>query len=93
MRTGGADLQVCGRRQIVGGAGRQPLAQGFGQTARRVDQRRARLHQRRADPDHHQVLLRFLAAMVDRMQQLRIGARQPRQHPRVQPASLCGCCG
>ena len=70
--------------QRVGVAGRQPLAHGFGETARRVHQTGARFHQRRPDPDRQQVALRLLAAMPDRPQQLRIHPRQPCQQARVQ---------
>jgi hypothetical protein len=63
----------------------QPVAERLAQPPRRVDQRRPRIHQRCPRPDHCQVGLCRLAAVLDRIQQRYIHSRQPRQRPRIQP--------
>ena len=63
----------------------QSFAIALGQSASRVDQRRPRPHQSSPRPDHHQVRLRPHAAVLHRIQQLRIDPGQPRQRLRIQP--------
>ena len=50
-----------------------------------LDQRRRCTHQSGSRSDQHQMSLRLGTAMSYRGQQLRIGPRQPRQGPRIQP--------
>ncbi len=66
-------------------AAAQSLAVRLRQSASRVDQPRARSHQASARPNHHQIGLRLRAAMLHRIQQLRIDPGQPRQRLRIQP--------
>ena len=66
-------------------AAAQSLAVALRQSASRVDQPRARSHQSGPCPNHRQIRLRLRAAMLHRIQQLRIDPRQPRQRLRIQP--------
>src|SRR5215813_11087913 len=66
----------------------QAFAVALGQPARRVHQPRSRPHQPGTRTDHHQIRLRLRAAMLHRVQQLRIDPGQPRQCLRIRRSSF-----